>query len=316
MSTAWKCNPSSKKSSVINQIHMVTERRRSDRVMLTVPLRITGNDEHGEYFECKAHTISLNRHGARMFIGKGLRGGQVVTVVNLMNRRQATFRVAGPVVPVTERGGEYGVLGPVLAPSENSAEIGLECLDPKVDLWGIHFPPPSASEEIDPKALLTCHACNSAELVPLALVEVDVLETSGILTRRCQKCDETGPWGYAASELPTNGVPESPMLPSGSEGGTAAEAAERRRHRRAVLQLPTRIRDYFGGVEIARSENVSKGGVCFGTEKSYHPGEGIFVVCPYDKRAQIIEVQALIVSRRQVPKSNRKIYGVRYRPIR
>jgi len=283
--------------------------------MLTVPLRVTGKDEHGQPFECKANTISLNRHGARMFIAKGLRGGQVVNVVNLMNRRQAPFRVAGPVVPVTDRGGEYGILGPVLAPNGGTAEIGLECLDPKIDLWGIHFPPPSAGDEIDSKALLACHVCNSAELVPLALVEVDVLETSGILTRHCQKCDDTGPWGYAASELPAESVPDSTRIASGAEGGPATEA-ERRRNRRAVLQLPIRVRDYFGGVEIARSENVSKGGICFGTEKNYHPGEGIFVACPYDKRGQIIEVQALIVSRREVLKSNRKIYGVRYRPIR
>lgn len=277
--------------------------------MLTVPLQVAGVDEHGHSFECKAHTISLNRHGARMFIGKGLRGGQVVTVANLMNRRQAIFRVAGPVVPVTERGGEYGVLGPVVASNGNAGEMGLECLDPKVDLWGIHFPPPSPDDESDPKALLSCHACSTVELVPLALVEVDVLETSGILTRRCQNCQEAGPWGYAPSELDTDGVPES--LP-----GAQAQGAERRRHRRAVLQRPIRVRDYFGGVEITRSENVSKGGICFSTEKSYHPGEGIFVACPYDKRGQIIEVQALIATRRDIPKSNRKIYGVRYRPAR
>ncbi|HUY14718.1 MAG TPA: PilZ domain-containing protein [Terriglobia bacterium] len=294
---------------------MVTDRRRSDRVMLTVPLRVTGNDEHDLPFDCKAHTISLNRHGARMFIAKGLHGGQVVTVENLTNRRQATFRVAGPVVPVTDRGGEYGVLGPVVVPNGNLSEIGLECLDPKIDVWGIHFPPPNPSEEIDSKALLACHICNAVELVPLALVEVDVLETSGILTRHCEKCGETGPWGYAASELSPEVIPDSPNPTAASAAGTGADPAERRRHRRAVLQLPIRIRDYFGGVEITRSENVSKSGICFGTEKNYHPGEGVFVACPYDKRSQIIEVQALIVSRRQVSKSNRKIYGVRYRPI-
>ncbi|MGH9430518.1 MAG: PilZ domain-containing protein [Terriglobia bacterium] len=293
---------------------MATERRRSDRVMLTVPLRLSGVDEHGVNFECNAHTVSLNRHGARMFIGKRLRGGQVVTVVNLTNRRHAIFRVAGPVVPVTDRGGEYAVLGPVLTQNGNCMEMGLECLDLKTDLWGIHFPPPHPSDEIDTKALLACHTCSLVELVPLTLVEVEVLETSGILTRRCQECSETGPWGYAPSELATNGVPDTPNIAPGAEGQTASDVrAERRRHRRAVLQLPLRVRDYFGGVEIARSENVSKGGICFGTEKSYHPGEGVFIACPYDKRGEIIEVQALIVNRRGIPESNRKIYGVRYR---
>jgi PilZ domain len=296
---------------------MLIERRRSDRVMLTVPLRLTGVDEHGLNFECSAHTISLNRHGARMFIGRRLRGGQVVTVANLMNRRHGIFRVAGPVVPVTDRGGEYGVLGPVRPPNGNAEELGLECLDLKIDVWGIHFPPPDPADETGTKALLACHACAAVELVPLTLVEADVLETSGVLTRRCRKCEETEAWGFAPSELETNGVPDTPCAAPSSDCKTAAEIrSERRRHRRAVLQLPIRVRDYFGGVEITRSENVSKGGICFSTEKNYHPGEGVFIACPYDKRGEILEVQALIVNRRQIAKSNRKIYGIRYKPPR
>ena len=283
---------------------MTIERRRSNRLMLTVPLRVRGVDENGDSFDCDAQTIDISRHGARIRIVRALASGQHIRVTNMINRREASFRVAGPLAPMTEKGGDFGVMGPITAQAESQSEWGMESLDPNSDLWGIRFPPPPPSEDSEPKALLVCRECGAAELVRLSLIEVEVLETAGIFSRLCSNCQTTTPWGFAEIENPKN---------EPAPAGAAASSVERRRHRRAVLQLPILIRDYFGGVEIAKTENVSKSGVCFATEKNYYLGEGILVACPYDKKSQNIEVTAQVVNRQDIPQSHRKVYRVKYK---
>ncbi|MGH7077344.1 MAG: PilZ domain-containing protein, partial [Acetobacteraceae bacterium] len=91
---------------------MAIERRRSNRLMLTLPLRVRGVDENGDAFDCEAKTIDVSRHGARIRIARPLASGLHVRLTNLLNRREAAFRVAGPVAPLTEKGGDFGIMGP------------------------------------------------------------------------------------------------------------------------------------------------------------------------------------------------------------
>lgn len=277
---------------------MVADKRRSDRLMLTIPLEVRGLDAKGDSFKDEARTISLNRHGARIQISRPLRDGQNITITNLVGRHAAEFRVVGPVSPITAQGGEWGI----------------EYLDLKENIWGIQFPPSSDAEDTNSKALLECRTCHAVALMRLSLVEVEVLETSGILSRPCMTCKEVTPWGYAekvvALEHRPGGLrPASPPVPA--PGG---KDADQRRHRRLSLQLPVLIRDYYGGVEINKSENISKGGFCFVSEKDYHLGGGVLVVCPYNPSSQNIEVHAKIVRQRTIEGTKRKVYGVRYEP--
>jgi hypothetical protein len=206
-----------------------------------------------------------------------------VRIVNLINRRETEFRVIGPTAPRTEKKSEWGV----------------ELVDAKDDIWGIRFPPPQ-EDAAGSAALLECRKCQVAAVAHLSLVEVEVLETAGILTRFCENCQAKSPWGYAEKHLAV-------------EGATAAEeGADKRRHRRAALQLPARIRDYHGGIEILKTDNVSKGGFCFVSEKNYVVGTGVMVACPYSPTGQSPEIHATVVRVRRVEGSNRKIYGVRY----
>jgi hypothetical protein len=279
---------------------MVPEKRRSDRLMLTIPLEIEGTDEKGFPFKDDARTITLNRHGARVQTSRPLRTGQTIRVLNLVGRREADFRVVGPISPITEQGGEWGV----------------EYVDPKDNVWGIQFPPATGPEGTESKALLECRTCHSVALMRLSLVEVEVLETSGILSKPCVNCEEATPWGYAERKVAMDGPPgEAAMLAEAqARVRVAARGAEKRRHRRVSLQLPILIRDYYGGAEITKSENISKGGFCFVSEKEYHVGGGVMVVCPYDPSGHNIEMRARVVRRRKVEGSNRFVYGVRYDP--
>lgn len=286
---------------------MTIERRRSDRLTLTLPLLIRGVDEKGVEFECEAQTINVNRDGARIRIPRFLHSGQQVKVVNKLSRKEAVFRVAGPLVPLTEKGGEFGFMGPISLENQRKGETGKISIDSSSSLWGIRFPPLVAGEDSTPKALLACRKCKTVELIHTSMIEIEVLETAGILARQCVKCDSQTPWGYAESELEAAASPGETPIPPG------ATDAERRRHRRVVLQMPILIRDYFGSVEVTKSENVSKGGVGFASEKIYQIGEGVMIACPYDKASQNIEVPGHIVSRREIGGTNRKIYGVRYK---
>ena len=81
-----------------------------------------------------------------------------------------------------------------------------------------------------------------------------------------------------------------------------------------ALQLPVLIHDYYGGTEVSRSENVSKGGFCFASEITYYVGQGIRAACPYQPGGENLEVPARFVRAHLIPGTQRTIYGVRYEP--
>ncbi|HLY59987.1 MAG TPA: PilZ domain-containing protein [Terriglobia bacterium] len=276
---------------------MGSDKRRSDRLMLTVPLVVTGVDAKGVKFRENMRTITLNRHGARIVSPRLLASGQTVDITNLVSRREAKFRVVGPLSPHSEKGGEWGV----------------ECLDGQENIWGIKFPPLPSGQEPDSAALLECRQCHTVALLRVSLVEFEVLGASGIMTRACESCKENTPWGYAEKQVamsaPSGATASADAVVS---GGPAKGGVDLRRHRRVSLQLPVLVRGFSGEFEITKSENVSKGGFCFSSEKDFHVGEGIMVACPYSRTDQNPEVGAKITRRQVVEGSNRKIYGVRY----
>jgi len=270
------------------------EKRRSDRLMITLPLVVEGKDTKGQPFDNTGRTITINRHGARIVTPRPLRAGQTITVTNLASHKKCQFRVVGPVSPATDRGGEWGI----------------ECLDPNENIWGIQFPPVLDAEGTQSKALLECQQCGTTALMRVTLVDVEVLETSGILTQRCTQCERETRWRLSEQQ-PGMAAIEKPMSKGERLGPT--RGAENRRHRRSGLQLPVLIRDYFGGSEITRTENVSKGGFCFVSEKNHQAGEFLLVVCPYDpSTTDHIEIRARVVRSLPVEGSVRRVYGVRY----
>jgi hypothetical protein len=273
---------------------MSDEKRRSDRLMLTIPLTVEGTDARGHTFQDEARTLTLNRHGARIRTSRPLRVGQTLRLTNRLVQREAEFRVVGPLTPITERGGEWGI----------------EYQNLKDDIWGIQFPPSTHDGGPGSKALIECRQCHTVALLPLSLVEVDVLETAGIISRTCAQCERETPWGYAEKQVVMGGTArEASMM---KEAHAAARGIEQRQHRRVSLQLPIRIRDFYGGSEITRTENVSKGGFCFVSEINHHIGGAILVICPYDPAGPSIEIRARIVRQREVEGTRRKVYGVRY----
>jgi PilZ domain len=103
------------------------ERRRTVRVMLTVPLRVSGKTEIGEKFSLRAmsHTVSL--HGASVELEQGVVLGEMLQLENEITRE----KVEGKVVSI--RRGRDG-----------KRYVSIEFTEREPNFWHMAFPIPGA----------------------------------------------------------------------------------------------------------------------------------------------------------------------------
>jgi hypothetical protein len=275
---------------------MENERRRTPRIMFSIPLTLHGTDQKGVPFETIGRTITLNRHGARIQVSGPLTPAQTIRVINDANGQEAEFRVVGPTAPPFEQVGEWGV----------------ECLHMDKNIWDIEFPP--SDEDSDAHVLLACRQCEVSALQSLSLVEVEVLGTAGVLTKPCLRCGDSTPWGYPkmAFHLESRTYQTAVREATGQFPTQAALAAERRKSLRTPAQLPVRVRDYYGEVDIAQTENISLEGLCFSSPRKYWVGQGVVVTCPFGTPEEKPEVRGRIVRADSGPERGKFNYGVKY----
>jgi hypothetical protein len=271
------------------------EHRRSERLLLTVHIRVEGVDRNGEKFAEETRTIVINREGARIYLKRTITVGSTLLVTTLRGRRTAKFRVVGPTQPITREGGEWGI----------------ECLEENANVWGIGFPPPQNEEDMC-AALIECRRCHTVKLSPLSMVEHDVLGTSGLLVKECEACRSSTSWSYSEPSTAIRGDDAGTSLPTAEALEAERVGSNRRVHHRVALQLPIRVRNYYGTEEFTRTENVSRSGVCFISDKNYEAGEILLITCPYEKTGHSIEVRGRVARRLEAPGTGRKIYGISY----
>ena len=70
-----------------------TSARRSERVLLTIPIRVVGNDTHGEAFDETTYTLVVNRSGALIAVAHLLQLGAVIKITNLNAQISCSFVV-------------------------------------------------------------------------------------------------------------------------------------------------------------------------------------------------------------------------------
>jgi hypothetical protein len=271
------------------------EQRRSERLLITVPIRVEGMDRNGEKFTEETRTIVINRQGARIYLKRMVAAGALLLITTVVGRRSAKFRVVGPTEPPSDGGGEWGI----------------ECQDSNSNVWGIGFPPPAVVEGMC-TALLECRRCHAVKLSHLSMVEHEVLGTSGLLVKECEACGRATSWSFREPSLPLSRDDAGAALPSPEILAQQQAAPKRRAHNRVALQLPIRVRSFYGTEEFCRSENVSRGGLCFITDRNYEVGEVILITCPFEKSGHNIEVRGQVVRRHEMQGTGRKIYGVCY----
>lgn len=99
-------------------------RRRSQRVLMQVAVRIRGVDTQGKTIEEETETLAINAHGALVLLRARFTSGTTVFLQNKRTEEEQECHVAflGPV-----RGGK--------------AEIGLEFSSARPTFWRVTFPP-------------------------------------------------------------------------------------------------------------------------------------------------------------------------------
>jgi hypothetical protein len=115
-----------------------SERRRSQRVALRIPVVVIGTDTKGRPFGEVTHTVIVNAHGALVELKAEVGDDDRVLLRNKISGQREPCRV------VWFRKGEAG-----------NNTVGLEFQIPAPQFWGIQFPPEDwlkAADSASPKS--------------------------------------------------------------------------------------------------------------------------------------------------------------------
>jgi len=99
-------------------------KRRSQRVLMQVAVRVRGDDPQGKFFDEETHTLAINAHGGLITLKTRLTSGALVTLTNIRTDEEQECHIA--------------YLGPV---RDGKAEVGLEFSAPRPSFWRVAFPP-------------------------------------------------------------------------------------------------------------------------------------------------------------------------------
>jgi hypothetical protein len=274
------------------------EKRNTERILLTIPIRVTafGGSEGG--FSEETYTVEINRDGARIALKHRVEPGDTLRIANLENLREADFRVVGP-----RRLEEKGI-----------SDWGAVCLEADRNLWEIQFSSPLNADANESGALLKCGDCGARSFSALRDWEVKSLD-AGSLQRFCEKCGAPTNWQYADRHGGIeDGRPSEP--PPKPETTTAKPPpitwVSKRAHKRLAMKLSILVRDQNGAQELSKTECLSKGGLAVSLALKLNVGDIVSVCCPYCEGGQNFEQKAEVRSRLTFFQGERWIYGLSY----
>ena len=100
----------------------VKKRRRSQRVMMSLPLTVSGESADGPFSE-ETHTIVVNAHGALITLAAKISNQQMLRLKSPLHSEEQICRVT--------------YMGPVTA---GRTQLGVEFVEPAPQFWQITFP--------------------------------------------------------------------------------------------------------------------------------------------------------------------------------
>lgn len=267
--------------------------RRSERILLTIPIVVMGVDPDAGQFSEETHTIVVNREGARVTLKHRVIPEDTIHIINLENFVEADFRVVGPISVAEGAVPEWGV----------------ECLKEGVNIWGIEFSHSLPAERDQVCALLECRACLKKFFWPVTFMEVVVLDSTGVIQSFCDHCGKQTYWTYAnGSNRRKEFSPSDPVAPP----PRTPQRPERRTNTRLLIKLPILVRNHKGEEAIARTENVSRLDLAVSLGMKLSEGEPVTVICPYEVGSRNIERKAEVRRRAFFSFGKNKLYGLRY----
>src|SRR5216683_1539499 len=103
---------------------LAANRRRSQRVLMTIPVRVSGQNVLGSPFEEETHTRAISAHGALILVSAQVYRGQRLTLSNVQTKAALECVVAH----IDKRRGEH-------------PQVGVEFALPNPMFWHVAFPP-------------------------------------------------------------------------------------------------------------------------------------------------------------------------------
>jgi hypothetical protein len=103
---------------------LAANRRRSQRVLMKIPVRVSGQAGPGSFFEEETHTLAVSAHGALIAVSKQVKKGQRLSLSNVQTRAALECVVAH----IGKREGEH-------------IQVGVEFMLPNPIFWHVAFPP-------------------------------------------------------------------------------------------------------------------------------------------------------------------------------
>lgn len=115
------------------QPRKVSDLRRSQRVLLRVPLIVMGETPEGTPFSEEAITLVVNAHGALISLEAKVDKGQKLGVVNLSSGEELACHVVH-----------------VGSTNNGKSGVGIEFINPAPFFWRISFPPSDWGSRVSP----------------------------------------------------------------------------------------------------------------------------------------------------------------------
>ena len=103
---------------------LAANRRRSQRVLMTIPVRVSGQNVLGSPFEEETHTRAISAHGALILVSTQVYRGQRLTLSNV----QAKAALECVVAHIDRHQSDH-------------PQVGVEFMLPNPMFWHVAFPP-------------------------------------------------------------------------------------------------------------------------------------------------------------------------------
>src|ERR1700674_947467 len=103
---------------------LAANRRRSQRVLMTIPIRVSGQSGAGLSFEEETHTRAISAHGALILLSTQVHRGQRLTLSNVQTKAELECIVAHI--------GKH---------QSSQPQVGVEFMLPNPMFWHVAFPP-------------------------------------------------------------------------------------------------------------------------------------------------------------------------------
>jgi hypothetical protein len=276
---------------------MAKDLRRSDRLLIRIPVEVSMTDLEGNSITERTHTLAIDRNGASFALRNSFRKKDQITVKNLHTSQLCRFRACEAIQDLPD----------------GFREWGMECVDPAPNFWNISFPgmPEKPSvEEQSAGCLLECTVCHYREMTRVTLSEYRMTVEKTSSARDCIWCGKQTEWKFAIIEEDV----EATSTPGVKERDAAVSLASRveiRREERRTVQLPIWIRHQDGREELTRTENVSRSGVCCAASMEVEVGDRVLVRLVSDEGPGEAEFLAQIMWCRKLNEKRGTLYGMK-----